>query len=110
MLTTENKENLCQEQGCVLANIPKSRPIRGFGFMIDPHQHGDGGRRPLQAIPSGWGREGSNLRMTESKSVALPLGYAPAIENAPALDSIIAGNASAIRAILPPYNSDWFPL
>ncbi len=25
------------------------------------------------------GREGSNLRMTESKSVALPLGYAPAI-------------------------------
>ena len=28
---------------------------------------------------TGWlGREGSNLRMTESKSVALPLGYAPA--------------------------------
>ncbi len=29
---------------------------------------------------TGWlGREGSNLRMTESKSVALPLGYAPTV-------------------------------
>jgi hypothetical protein len=34
------------------------------------------GRRP--DLRNGWlGREGSNLRMAESKSAALPLGYAP---------------------------------
>ena len=40
---------------------------------------GDGGV-DRQRMISGWlGREDSNLRMAESKSAALPLGYAPAI-------------------------------
>src|SRR5579883_2991292 len=35
-------------------------------------------KRPEQATRALWlGREGSNLRMAESKSAALPLGYAP---------------------------------
>ena len=64
-------------------------------MRIDPHQRitdaGTGasvsGRtsappRPvllcLQEVARAWlGREGSNLRMAESKSAALPLGYAP---------------------------------
>jgi hypothetical protein len=32
----------------------------------------------ISGAGTGWlGREGSNLRMAESKSAALPLGYAP---------------------------------
>src|ERR1700744_6078377 len=35
-------------------------------------------RSRADAVRRGWlGREGSNLRMAESKSAALPLGYAP---------------------------------
>src|SRR6266566_4037863 len=52
-----------------------------FAFM-----HGKGGKRPgftdstgeYRDTRTGWlGREDSNLRLPESKSGALPLGYAP---------------------------------
>jgi plasmid stabilization system protein ParE len=43
------------------------------GLMRDPQE-----TQPYPKVPKCWlGREDSNLRMTESKSVALPLGYAP---------------------------------
>src|SRR5262249_52135899 len=54
------------QQGCV-AVLCISTPARPISLSF-------------QGRPARWlGREGSNLRMAESKSAALPLGYAPTV-------------------------------
>src|SRR5262245_4507147 len=63
--TAQNRESIAAETRQRRAN---SRECRGYFFKLDT-AHRD---------PTGWlGREDSNLRMAESKSAALPLGYAP---------------------------------
>jgi hypothetical protein len=68
---------------------PRSRDRLRFGFRPDKP-----GKRPgftdstgeYRDTRTGWlGREDSNLRMPESKSGALPLGYAPIINELKAL-------------------------
>ena len=50
-------------------------------------------RRKFSKFRTGWlGREGSNLRMGESKSPALPLGYAPTARTMRNRDADPSGN------------------
>lgn len=54
---------------------------------VRPCLHREGAGRGWALIVSVWlGREDSNLRMAESKSAALPLGYAP-------LDRIVSASS-----------------
>ena len=58
----------------------KSPPSAGFSRTKEGHS-------PKSGL--GWlGREGSNLRMGESKSTALPLGYAPMASNGQTTDQL----------------------
>jgi hypothetical protein len=61
----------------------------------------------ISGAGTGWlGREGSNLRMAESKSAALPLGYAPIAPEKPSPRPYQPGS-SLLRMILP---ENRFPL
>jgi hypothetical protein len=62
--------------------------------------------RPLETGPDWLGREDSNLRMAESKSAALPLGYAPM--HTAGLPPALAFGARKITA-RPPWINDALP-